>query len=670
MMNLQLPVLHRGTRHALVLALIIATFFSSFGLPVSVAQTTSPSIPENEHFLLYEAANGDMVCRAATPAERAELEKIIPGNLQPINHTVKEREPSTASHGAQHLKIILLATDNLNANAAAKAAFIRAAAVWENLITSPVTVYIDVDYGTTNFGAPWGQGILGSTSPAASIGINYPTLRRNLVNRANTPAKLGTFNALPVNNVPTDLGNAEQVVVSAAVARAIGFLNPTAQETDSKPRIGFNSNTSLPFDFDSSDGVVGRDFEAVATHEIGHALGFTSRSGSGSTNPGVWDLYRFRSGTTNGTFSTAQRIMTVGGPVPNSQFYFVPGINQLGLSDGGPDAVETNNADGNQSSHWRQAFLNDDVYIGIMDPRLPANTVRQVTANDVQALEMFGYFSNNAPPPPPPANDNFASAQSISGCSGTVTGNNLSATNESGEPNHSPDNVGGTHSVWYQWQAPVSSNVTFTTAGTGFDTVLAVYTGTSFGSLVSLGKGDDNTQTDKTSTVSFDTIGGTIYRIAVDGYNNFSAGGEVGPTTLNWSVTNCTAANLNLLLVQSGAAPDQSAAVDSVLMVADPFPVINSGNLINPPSDRNTRVIVFVGNLSLGGQPASAVTVNLVDSANQSLNIAAEDVRLVPNFDFRQVTFRLPNDLAPGTYRVKVIFGGQSSNTATIRVRV
>jgi len=60
--------------------------------------------------------------------------------------------------------------------------------------------------------------------------------------------------------------------------------------------------------------------------------------------------------------------------------------------------------------------------------------------------------------------------------------------------------------------------------------------------------------------------------------------------------------------------------------------------------------------------------VNLVDGGNQSRDIPAEDVRLVPGFDFSQVTFRLPDNLAAGTYHVKVVFGNQFSNTTSIRV--
>src|SRR6201988_5280703 len=92
-----------------------------------------------------------------------------------------------------------------------------------------------------------------------------------------------------------------------------------------------------------------------------------------------------------------------------------------------------------------------------------------------------------APPAPsPPPNDNFASAEVVVGCLGTIVGTNVGATREPLEPNHAPDNGGGNRSVWYRWQAPATSSVTFTTAGSSYDTVLAVYTGSNVGSLSSL----------------------------------------------------------------------------------------------------------------------------------------------------------------------------------------
>jgi hypothetical protein len=425
------------------------------------------------------------------------------------------------------------------------AAFTRAAQAWESVVTSPVTIYIDADVGPNNFGTPWQTDVLGATS-SPSITFSYSTIRQTLVAVANTPAKQAVYNALPASSVPvaidTGTSSSSSVSVSASIGRAIGLLDPTAQPADSAARIGFNS--AVNFDFDSSNGVVGTDFQSVATHEIGHALGFTSRSGGGGSTPAMWDLYRFRSGTTSGTFTTATRIMTIGGPTTNSQYYFVPGITEIGLSDGGSnppaDPPFPNNSDGNQSSHWRQAFLNGS-YIGIMDPRLPGGITRPITANDTDALNIFGYNSNLIIPNPPP-NDNFANAQVISSCSGTVNGTNIGATSEANEPNHSPDNGGGHKSVWYQWTATITGQATITTAGSGFDTVLGVYEGATLGpGLFPWGKADDNSGSDKTSTVVFSATAGHTYKIAVDGYNNGGSGGDVGPVTLNWTAASCTA---------------------------------------------------------------------------------------------------------------------------------
>src|SRR5260370_39190463 len=117
-----------------------------------------------------------------------------------------------------------------------------------------------------------------------------------------------------------------------------------------------------------------------------------------------------------------------------------------------------------------------------MDPSIPSSCRRTITLSDQLALTSFGYnLTNSNPPPPPPppppapANDNFANAQVISGCSGSVTGTNISVPKESGEPSHSPDGNNGRASVWYQSQATLNSSVTLTTAGSNLDTVLEVY---------------------------------------------------------------------------------------------------------------------------------------------------------------------------------------------------
>jgi hypothetical protein len=127
---------------------------------------------------------------------------------------------------------------------------------------------------------------------------------------------------------------------------------------------------------------------------------------------------------------------------------------------------------------------------------------------------------------------------------------------------------------------------------------------------------------------------------------------------------------IQLIQETSGPAADQLAVLDSVLFLRDAFPVVNESDLLNLSSDRNTRVTLFVMNLQLlAGEPSSSVIVNLLDSNNVSYNVAAEDVRPVPNFPFTQVIFRLPDSLPIGTCTLRISAHGQISNSGTIRIR-
>jgi hypothetical protein len=127
----------------------------------------------------------------------------------------------------------------------------------------------------------------------------------------------------------------------------------------------------------------------------------------------------------------------------------------------------------------------------------------------------------------PATNDHFSAAVVLTGSSGGTTGRNLDATKEPGEPDHAGD-LGGA-SVWWQWTAPETTNVSFDTFGSSFDTLLAVYTGASAGNLTEIASSDDFGD-DYRSRVQFGAVAGTTYRVAVDGFD-----GEVGTIALNWS---------------------------------------------------------------------------------------------------------------------------------------
>jgi hypothetical protein len=126
-----------------------------------------------------------------------------------------------------------------------------------------------------------------------------------------------------------------------------------------------------------------------------------------------------------------------------------------------------------------------------------------------------------------PTNDFFTNAIVLSGTQGSTNGTNFRATKEAAEPNHA-GNSGGA-SIWYQWTAPASGSVTFDTRGSSFNTLLAVYTGSSVGSLTSVAS-DNGSLGNGASRVVFTATSGTTYRIAVDGYN-----GATGNVILNWN---------------------------------------------------------------------------------------------------------------------------------------
>jgi len=128
-------------------------------------------------------------------------------------------------------------------------------------------------------------------------------------------------------------------------------------------------------------------------------------------------------------------------------------------------------------------------------------------------------------------------------------------------------------------------------------------------------------------------------------------------------------APLQLLLDESGPDLIQAGAVDSILLLRDPFSVITPNLMVTGP-DRNTRVDLFARNLQLGpGETAASVVVRLVDSNNQSYDAPVEVVLLVQGTDLTQVTFRLPNGLPDGKCIIELRVQGRSSNSGTFRIR-
>jgi hypothetical protein len=125
-----------------------------------------------------------------------------------------------------------------------------------------------------------------------------------------------------------------------------------------------------------------------------------------------------------------------------------------------------------------------------------------------------------------PANDLVAGAAVLSGATGSLTASTAGATLEQGEPMHAR-NIGGA-SLWYQLRPSAAGPVELSTAGSSFDTLLAVYSGSAT-SLTPVSANDDAAR-DRTSSVRFDAAPGTTYFVAVDGFD-----GAAGAFRLTWT---------------------------------------------------------------------------------------------------------------------------------------
>ncbi|HEY7545341.1 MAG TPA: NF038122 family metalloprotease, partial [Blastocatellia bacterium] len=265
-----------------------------------------------------------------------------------------------------------------------------------------VTVIVDVDFGPTLFGKPFdGDVIVASDAQVLGGNTLYPAVRNNLVFGPYSPGKKSFYNLLPADSVPTDAGATTGLMASSATLRALDLINPAADpDTESNdfgppPAIGFNSK--FKFDFDLSDGIDPDklDFEAMAVHEIGHALGFVSSVGQKEMNssievePSIWDLFRIRPDAT-GDFSAAQRILSSGG---EQSFY--AGDAKIALSTGRPDGIA---GDGRHPSHWKDDNLRGE-YLGVMDPTIEMGEHQYITDFDTAVLDAIGYRAKSLSDP-------------------------------------------------------------------------------------------------------------------------------------------------------------------------------------------------------------------------------------------------------------------------------
>ncbi len=128
--------------------------------------------------------------------------------------------------------------------------------------------------------------------------------------------------------------------------------------------------------------------------------------------------------------------------------------------------------------------------------------------------------------------DTFAQREILTTPSGQVTGTSAGADRELQEPLHA--NKPGGASLWVSWVAPTNGIVTFRTAGSGFDTLLAAYyfkpsDPQTLDQLEEAASNDDDPLAAPASLMQFAARAGQRFEIAVDGYR-----GAAGSVVLAW----------------------------------------------------------------------------------------------------------------------------------------
>src|SRR6185503_9898538 len=428
------------------------------------------------------------------------------------------------------------------------------------------------------------------------------TIRANWAAMAWTATR-GTLGSAGPRNVARDFSNAPFGGAWYPIALA-DALTGQDLNTAANPEITatFNLNVGTTgciqnghwyLGLDNNHGFNGIDLVSVLLHELGHGLGFLtftdeetgaffSTQSAPAGLPSAFDKFlrddstgKFWSDMTNpervaSAINTGNLVWA--GPTVTAS---VPGLLISGADPSNrvrmyaPNPVDP----GSSVSHYDTAALPNL----LMEPNISNDLTHNVSPPSDLTLPLLrdlGWIASGAPTPTPtptpspPPNDNFANAQVISGCSGSVNGTNAGATLEPGEVDHGSN--GGTRSVWYQWQSPFTGLMHMDTSGSTtsnggpLDTVMAVYTGTAVNALGTAVIQNDDAQPGAifTSSVDFQATIGTVYHIAVAGFNNQNSGGDFGSIKLNWNSIICSNGTWSPIVLSSSQVDLKSWKVD------------------------------------------------------------------------------------------------------------
>lgn len=182
-------------------------------------------------------------------------------------------------------------------------------------------------------------------------------------------------------------------------------------------------------------------------------------------------------------------------------------------------------------------------------------------------IDDFGARATSAPvvvnvTMPPPPNDHFSNPTVLIGTAVEAAGDNRYATTGASDP-VLPGVVPTKKTVWWTWVAPWSGRAFASTAGSEFDTVLAVHTGPNPPFFTkTLGVNGDEYLGTKSSRVEFDAVTGQTYELEVDGEN-----GAVGAISIRVGpvirITGINRASPSAVEIQAAVVPKISYRLES-----------------------------------------------------------------------------------------------------------
>jgi hypothetical protein len=244
--------------------------------------------------------------------------------------------------------------------------FNTVAQFYQSNLSSPVTVYVQVSWGTV---AGSTVGGLGASVDNLYGFYSYGQIKTALSNAANGVGN--TALATAVGHLPgSDPGGVSQYAVPYAEAKALGLIPANQMGYDGY--IGFSN--SAAFDFNPADGIGSTtyDFEAVAAHELDEVLGrISGLTGLSPSYRTPMDLFRYSApGTLGFTYKTP------------AYFSIDGGVTRLG---------DFNSRSGDQSD-WLNATT------GVGDVQAATGVkgkTAAITVADLTLLDVMGWAGSN-----------------------------------------------------------------------------------------------------------------------------------------------------------------------------------------------------------------------------------------------------------------------------------